>query len=153
GKSGRNGHDLARPRPELRPAGCATRSRRYSARKSGIRDDSPGSEIGLAPREQKHLQAELDGNAARFALDLQIADRGESAKQLRLALTARRFPFLVQRKRMRLLAHDAVRFQIVAEAVGNRVLEAVVLNRLLQIDAIGAGERHDADRLPDLVGD
>ena len=54
---------------------------------------------------------------------------------------------------MGLLAHQRVPFQILAELVGDRVLEAVVGNRLSQIETLRSRERHDGNHLPQLVSE
>src|SRR5216684_2981141 len=78
------------------------------------------------PLQQERLDSEVGRDAARLPLDLQIGQRGKRAEETCFALVPRRLPLLVQRKGMRLLAHQAVGFERLAEAVGKRVFETVV---------------------------
>ena len=89
--------------------------------------------------------------------DLRLISRSASAASARKRLASvwlrAASHFLCSGKGMRSLAHEAVRFQGVAEAVGEGVFEAVVIHRRFQIDALRAGEGDDADHLAHFVGE
>src|SRR5687767_11952113 len=59
--------------------------------------------------KEEGLEADVDRQAAGFAFDLEIRDVRERPEQIRLGHVARGFPFLVQRKGMWALAHEAER--------------------------------------------
>src|SRR4051794_31405891 len=136
---------------------CAAKSARH-ARRSTSKMDDMSAEFSVAPtalrphtREKERLDPKVGRNPAALPLDLEVCQRRQRAEEARLGLVPRRFPLLVQRERMRLLAHEAVRFERFAETIGERVFEPVVIHRRFEIDALRSGEGDDADHLADLV--
>src|SRR5438046_8027822 len=103
--------------------------------------------------QQKRFHPDVDRHAARLSLHFEIADRRQCAPEIFLARRTRRFPFLVQWKRMWALTNDSGVLHVLAESFSDGVFEAVVVDRRTQIDVVQSRVGMDGDHLPQLFGE